>query len=138
MNKTRLSLLIIGLLLVGLYLRHQFISPASTSREPNIESFVDHAQYLTTQSEVIAPLLYAKLATDMGYEIDQQQINQDLHQALAAYDDGQDAPLYLFIYIKGYAFGLAHGIEDKLGAYYHLGCQQKHPDIEPEEAPTRI
>ena len=138
MNKTQLSLLIIGLLLVGFYLRQAFISPTSSSSEPNIDSFVDHAQYLTTQSEVIAPLLCAKLAIDMGYEIDQQQVNQELHQTLSAFDDGQDASLYLFIYIKGYAFGLAHGIEDKPSAYYHLGCQQKHPDIEPEAAPTRI
>lgn len=101
MNKTQLSLLVIGLLLLGFYLRQTFFTPAYDSRELNIDSFVDHAQYLTTQSEVIAPLLCAKLAIDMGFSMDQEEVNSELRQTLKAYDDDKDAALYLFIYVKG-------------------------------------
>ncbi len=138
MNKTQLSLLVIGLLLLGFYLRQTFFTPAYDSRELNIDSFVDHAQYLTTQSEVIAPLLCAKLAIDMGFSVDQEQVNSELRQTLKAYDDDKDAALYLFIYVKGYAFGLAHGIEDKPGAYFHLGCDRDHPEVEMPPEQTQI
>ncbi|MCG9754736.1 phage antirepressor N-terminal domain-containing protein [Shewanella insulae] len=141
MNKTQLSLLVIGQLLLGLlllalFLRHSLFTPANEPRDLNIDSFVDHAQYLTTQSEVIAPLLCAKLATDMGFTIDQNRVNSELRQTLKAYDDDKDAALYLFIYVKGYAFGLAHGIEDKPGAYFHLGCDSDHPEVQlsPEQS----
>lgn len=138
MNKTQLSLLIIGLLLLGFYLRQTFFTPADDPREINVDSFIDHAQYLTTQSEVIAPLVCAKLAIDMGFTIDQNQVNQALRQTLKAYDDDKDAALYLFIYVKGYAFGLAHGIEDKTGAYFHLGCDQNHPEVQMAPEQTQI
>ncbi|MCG9695678.1 hypothetical protein [Shewanella sp. Isolate11] len=123
---TSFTLLIIGVLL-GALLSHlvalkMLPKPQVVPSDPYV--FMRHAQHLLQRSEIIQPLLCAKLASDLDIEIDYPQLHLQLEQQLTPFNQGQQQARDLLIYLKGYAFGLVHGIDDKQATFDALACQQ--------------
>ncbi len=123
---TGLTLLMVGVLL-GVLLSYLVLlkiipKPQLTPHDPY--RFMGHTQHLLRKSEIIQPLLCAKLASDLDIKIDYSQLHQELEKQLSPFNKEQKLSRELLIYLKGYAFGLVHGIDDKQGIFEALKCQQ--------------
>ncbi|MCE9677702.1 hypothetical protein LZP69_00670 [Shewanella sp. AS1] len=131
----RYTLLMTGLLL-GLVLSY-LLSPQFTQMSPKDEAntgseqldpyqFMRHSQHLLRRTEIIEPLICAKLASDLSIEIDATKLHQGLEKQLAPFNQDKDKQQgrYLLIYLKGYAYGLVHGLDDKEGIFNALKCQR--------------
>ncbi len=123
---TAVTILLVGMLLGVLlsYLVLQDIIPKPHLATSDPYRFMQHSQHLLRQSEIIQPLLCAKLASDLDIKIDYSQLHHQLEQRLAPFNEQQKLSRELLIYLKGYAFGLVHGIDDKQGIFDTLQCQQ--------------
>ncbi|WP_028763758.1 hypothetical protein [Shewanella colwelliana] len=124
---TYITLFIIGLLL-GTLLSYLVLQKVIASRGGmDMSGFVNNANQLLQQKEVIDPLICAKLAMDMGYKIDNMKLNFNLNQQLTPFDSGDQSAFYLLVYLKGYAFGLSHHYIDKKEQYQTIECDTRFP-----------
>lgn len=92
-----------------------------------MQDFVATANKVLVQKEITDMLVCSKLAMNDGHKIDNLDLNIRLNSLLKPYDNGQQRAFYVLVYIKGYAFGVADSIKDKIKAYDDYACQTQYP-----------
>ncbi|MCL1057482.1 hypothetical protein L2729_05660 [Shewanella gelidimarina] len=122
-----IALFIFGLLF-GASLAYITLQKVIASRGGmGMHGFVATANKVLQQREITELLICSKLAMSGGHKIDNISLNIRLNSLLKPYDNGQQRAFYVLVYIKGYAFGVADSIKDKIKAYDDYACQTQYP-----------
>ncbi|PKG56395.1 hypothetical protein [Shewanella sp. GutDb-MelDb] len=121
-----IALFIFGLLL-GASLAYITLQKVIASRGGiGMHGFVATANKVLQQREITELLICSKLAMNAGHKIDNISLNMRLNTLLKPYDNGHQRAFYVLVYIKGYAFGVANSIKDKIKAYDDYACQTQY------------
>ncbi len=92
-----------------------------------MHGFVDTAHAVLNMPEVMDLLVCSKLAMSNGHKIDNMRLNLTLNEQLKPMDNGEMRALFVLIYVKGYAFGIADAIADKATAFEQYSCNSQYP-----------
>ncbi|WP_394147389.1 hypothetical protein [Shewanella atlantica] len=124
---TYLTLFIAGILL-GTLLSYFTLQKIIASRGGmGMHGFVDKAHTILNQPEVMDLLVCSKLAMSNDEKIDNMRLNLTLNEQLEPIDNGEMRALFVLIYVKGYAFGVADSIADKQAAFGQYRCSNRYP-----------